>query len=223
MRISGIYQIKSIVKPNKIYIGSTINIQNRWWIHLCNLRLGKHNNKILQNHYNKYGESDLIFSVLLECNEEDLIKNEQYYIDLLNPYFNICSKAASRLGVAHSQETKDKIRKANLGKTLSEEHKKKIGKAGHGRVLSSETRIKMSIAKKGRIITEEHRMKISKGNLGKCRTDEVKQKMSLAAMGNKNGKYLKGFVCSEERKQQMREVWVIRKLNKKRKHEGINN
>lgn len=31
MNISGIYQIQSKCKPKRIYIGSGVNIQRRWW------------------------------------------------------------------------------------------------------------------------------------------------------------------------------------------------
>jgi group I intron endonuclease len=99
MKISGIYKIQSVVHPERIYIGSAVSVNNRWNCHLCNLKLKKHSNKKLQNHYNKYGESDLQFSLLLGCDKKDLIKNEQYFIDSYNPYFNICKKAESRLGV----------------------------------------------------------------------------------------------------------------------------
>ena len=122
MKISAIYQIQSFIEPEKIYIGSAINIENRWRCHLSDLIRNKHHSSKLQNHYNKYGKTDLEFSVLLECDKESLIANEQNFIDILNPYFNISKKAGSRLGTNQSPETKDKIRKALTGGT----HKDKM-------------------------------------------------------------------------------------------------
>lgn len=111
MKISGIYQIQSKIKPERIYIGSAINIHKRWNYHNQDLRRNKHGNIKLQNHYNKYGLADLVFSVLLGCDKEDLIKTEQYFIDSYNPFFNICQKAGNTQGRKHSQKTKDLIRK----------------------------------------------------------------------------------------------------------------
>ena len=61
---SGIYKIESKIKPERIYIGSSVNIIARWKNHLYELRKNKHRNNKLQNHYNKYGESDLLFSIM---------------------------------------------------------------------------------------------------------------------------------------------------------------
>jgi group I intron endonuclease len=99
MKISGIYQIQSKIKPERIYIGSAININSRWNMHLFRLRKKEHHSIKLQNHYNKYRESDLQFSVLLGCDKGDLIKIEQYFIDSYNPWFNIAKKAGSALGI----------------------------------------------------------------------------------------------------------------------------
>lgn len=109
MKISGIYEIGSRVKPERIYIGSSVNIQNRWYGHLRDLRNNRHSNKKLQNHYNKYGESDLLLSILLGCDKEDLIKIEQYFLDSCRTYFNVFMTAGSPLGHECSEETKRKI------------------------------------------------------------------------------------------------------------------
>lgn len=111
MKLSCIYKIQSIIKPERCYIGSAICSPKRWNLHLHKLRTNKHENSKLQNHYNKYGESDLQFSILVGCDKEDLIKQEQFFIDIYNPYFNICKKAGSSLGLIRSEETKIKLRK----------------------------------------------------------------------------------------------------------------
>lgn len=41
-KISSIYQIQSKRKPERIYIGSAVNIKHRWGIHLSDLKLNKH-------------------------------------------------------------------------------------------------------------------------------------------------------------------------------------
>ena len=42
MKITGIYKIESKLKPERIYIGSAVNISKRWLLHLSRLRRDKH-------------------------------------------------------------------------------------------------------------------------------------------------------------------------------------
>jgi len=152
----GVYKIQSILKPERIYIGSSINITKRWKAHINDLKRNVHKSKKLQRHYNKYGVGDFIFSILLECKVEDLMKNEQCYLDTYRPYFNTCKIAGITLGYKHSEETKLKMRKPK-----SEEHKRKLSKAKQGYVpwnkgkkglyfTSEKTKLKQSIALKGK-------------------------------------------------------------------------
>lgn len=106
MKISGIYKIQSLIKPEKIYIGSAVNISNRWYRHREDLKNNTHGNSKLQNHYNKYGKDDLVFSVIVGCTKENLISYEQFYIDALSPVFNCRIIAQSNLGIKHQPHTK---------------------------------------------------------------------------------------------------------------------
>jgi len=90
--MTGIYKIRNI-NNNDCYIGSAKNINRRWNRHRCGLRNNKHENIILQRAWNKYGEENFIFEILEECMVEDLLTNEQKYLDL-NPKYNI-GKTAS--------------------------------------------------------------------------------------------------------------------------------
>lgn len=152
----GIYKIQSIIKPYRSYIGSAINITERWRKHISDLSLGKHCNSKLQNHYNKYGIADLQFSIIIECELVDLLKTEQYFIDSSNPFFNICKIAGSTIGYRHSEETKYKMRKP---KTI--EHRKRLSEVKKGKSpwnkgrhdlppQSKETRNKKSMVLKGK-------------------------------------------------------------------------
>ena len=148
----GIYMIQNKVN-GKIYIGQTINIEgNRWKRHKSELRGGYHVNKHLQRSWNKYGEENFEFSVLLKCKESQLNTYEQYYIFELMAYepgigYNntyggdsgrpteesrkILSEAMK--GKHHTEETKKKISETEKGKTLSEETRRKIGEANKGK------------------------------------------------------------------------------------------
>lgn len=79
-QLSGIYQIRC--KPNgKIYIGSAVNLFDRWRKHRQSLRLGKHKNRHLQQSWEKYGEEGFEFIVLEYVPRSDLLRAEQEWID----------------------------------------------------------------------------------------------------------------------------------------------
>lgn len=128
--ISGIYKIQSKIKPERFYIGSSIHIYSRWSKHKGDLRRNQHDNGRLQNHVNKYGIEDLVFSIITGCGEDVVIAYEQFYIDALNPWFNISPSAGTTKGAVHlsrrGQPTWQK------GKHFTEEHKQKISEAMSG-------------------------------------------------------------------------------------------
>lgn len=104
MKCSAIYKIQSKIKPERFYIGSAVSIQKRWAEHQKGLLLGKHENQILQRHYDKYGKDDLVFTIIEPCFKEFLLIREQYYIDTLKPTFNIRMIVGSNLGIKLSAE-----------------------------------------------------------------------------------------------------------------------
>lgn len=161
-KLSGIYKIESKYKHEKFYIGSSINIYVRWKVHISELRRNVHRNSKLQNHFNKYGESDLLFSILLICDEEDLIKTEQYFINFTNPFFNICKTAGSCLGVKASEETRRKLSKSLKGRKPWNKGLKGVIKD------SDETKGKKSISHKGKRkppLTLEQRKNMSNSHI----------------------------------------------------------
>ena len=121
MKIPAIYKIQSKTNSERIYIGSAVDIKDRWRCHLKDLRNNKHHSPQLQRHFNKYGEEDLIFIVVEPCLPDFLIIREQHYIDTLKPYFNCSPTAGSQLGIKRSKETRDKIRKTKTGHKMSPE------------------------------------------------------------------------------------------------------
>lgn len=188
MKYSGIYKIQSIIKPERVYVGSAISIERRRRSHYLSLKLGNHRNSKLQNHFNKYGEDDLQFSVILECPKEQLLTREQDFIDMLNPWFNIYKVAGSPLGTKASKETR---------KLQSIAH---IGKPGYwlNRELYKEAKQKMSKAKEGKPQSEETIAKRVAKNTGKKRTEETKEKIRGKIPWNK------GIPFTEEVKMKLR-------------------
>lgn len=139
--ISGIYEIKNITN-NKIYIGSSNNVYKRKREHFSSLKNGTHCNEHLQRAYNLYGKNNFKFKIVEICEENDLLKIEQAYLDKyfdkgINCYNEnpIACKPPSRKGKTpwnknknkiYSKETLQKMSKAKKNKKLSEEHKCKI-------------------------------------------------------------------------------------------------
>jgi len=119
-----------MVKPERIYVGSSIHIYSRWSKHKGDLRRNKHDNGRLQNHVNKYGVDDLEFSIITGCSEDVIIAYEQFYIDALDPWFNLAPIAGTTKGIIHEgRRGKSTWQK---GKHFTEEHKRKISEAMSG-------------------------------------------------------------------------------------------
>lgn len=166
--VSGVYQIQSKIKPERIYIGSSVNIQNRQRQHLQYLNKNNHDNNKLQNHFNKYGNNDLQFSLLLECDKEVLIHAEQAFLDYYKPYFNICKVAGSILGFKWTKKSCENVSKSRKGCIPYMK----------GKHHSKETKLKLRIINLGKKHSEETKQKIRKGNLHKIISEETKQKIS---------------------------------------------
>jgi len=189
MKISGIYIIQSIIKPERKYIVSSININRRKYLHFWDFQRGKHKNMKLQRHFNKYGIDDLVFSVLIGCDKETLLAYEQFYIDALNPYFNLCPIAGNSLGVKRSEEFKRKISEANTGKKRSKEVCEQMSKVRKGRKNVWAIGNKNNV---GRKASKETREKLRIAHLGqqsgfrnKKHSDEAKEKNRIAHLGKR--------------------------------------
>ena len=84
----GVYKI-TCLSNGKFYIGSSKNIFKRWDNHRWSLRHNKHNNKYLQNAWNKYGENDFIFEILEFCVPDKQFILEQKYLDELKSFVRL--------------------------------------------------------------------------------------------------------------------------------------
>ena len=81
---SGIYCIVNTDNQKK-YVGSSRNLYQRLQKHRAYLRKNIHENKKLQNSWNKHGEDSFQYFILEFCPEERLIEREQFYIDSIKP------------------------------------------------------------------------------------------------------------------------------------------
>lgn len=68
-RVAGIYKITNITN-NQVYIGESLNIEERWEKHKKNLKDGTHHSYKLQNDYNKFGEDNFTYEIIEELDKE---------------------------------------------------------------------------------------------------------------------------------------------------------
>ena len=194
-KVCGIYMIKNVVNE-KVYIGQSIDIYDRWIEHKNALRGNYHANNHLQHAWNKYKEQSFQFSVIEECNECELNDKEIYWIATKDSYhngYNLTEGGGGVRGFKHTDDTKQKI--SNRLKEIlsdpsntkwrekyeSEEVKAKIGKASKERWSNPENHPMY-----GKSQSEEAKQKISDTNTGRKKTDEEIRRLSERFSGERN-------------------------------------
>lgn len=169
--ISGIYAITHI-DSGKLYIGSAVNIGQRWANHLNLLNRNKHHSIYLQRSWNKYGIEAFSFTVLEVVNDiVNLIQEEQKWIDVYKSYvpdygYNRCPIAGSSQGRKQSEETRKKISEKKSGVKMSPEQRKNMGKARIGTHHSFETKKKIGDSQRGIPKSFESIEKMRKSKIG---------------------------------------------------------
>lgn len=118
---SGIYAINC--KNECIYIGQSININDRKNSHLRKLRINKHYNMYLQRIYNKYKDY-ITFELIEKCAPEILTEREMFWINKLRPKCNIQIPADST-HFTITDESRKKMSEISK-KRMTSEMKKKI-------------------------------------------------------------------------------------------------
>ena len=112
--MTGIYKITS--PNNRVYIGQSINIENRWKYYYslnCKKQIRLHRSFL------KYGIENHIFEVIEECDVNELNERERYwqeFYNVLNEGLNCTLIETSEKLKIHSDETKLKISLSKIGK-----------------------------------------------------------------------------------------------------------
>lgn len=94
----------------------------------------------------KYSHSCFSLTILEYCDKSELNEREQYYLDSLEPDYNILKVAGSLLGYTFTEDAKAKISKALKGINRSEETKDLIREKALARKHSEDTKLKMSMS-----------------------------------------------------------------------------
>ena len=170
---------------DRVYIGLTNQhpVHKRW-----NRRDPYRHNQYFTSAIEKYGWENFQHEILCEgLTAEEAIQLE---IDLISKYrsaekehgYNLTNGGGGRVGLKHTEKTKEKMSKAAKGKKKSEQHRANLSKANEIRFKDPEERKKVSNGRKGVKFTPEQCKKLSEARMGFKFSDEAKKNMSVAAL-----------------------------------------
>lgn len=91
------------------YIGSSVNISVTMYTYYS-LRCLAKSNRPIDRALLKYGFSNFTLEILEYSDKDNVLKREQYYMDLVKPQYNIVEIAGSTLGYKHTPESLAKMR-----------------------------------------------------------------------------------------------------------------
>ena len=195
----GIYSYIDKQTNEIVYVGkdSHINKQKRHKAHHHQSNKDMQTiNKVLQSNPNRYTYQVLNWNV---TDQDTLNALEIQYIRQLNPKFNFTDGGEGVNGYKHSDERKEKMRKAKLGKKLSEETRKKMSdnnaKYWLGKKRDKSTIQKIVEKKKGKSLSESTLKNMSKAKnssgffrVYKVRNPKCKQGFTFVYSYYDNGK-----------------------------------
>lgn len=198
-----IYRIINLI-TNDFYIGKTKHsISRRFRSHLSAMRRGSSSH--LHRAIRKYGEQNFVAENVESVSEQNLSEREMYWINELQPHYNMTMGGEGSCGRVISEQTRQKMSDARRG--VSPWNKGKTD------VYTSEMKERMKASwfghngKKpwnvGIVHAEETKRKISEKHKGKKATEEARRKMSLSRMGNTYALGSKNGPRSEEIKRKI--------------------
>lgn len=160
----GIYKIYN--KENqKVYIGSSNDVERRFSIHRKKLKNDDHINEHLQNSWNKYGEDSFEFEVIDEVGVENLREKEQEYI---NEYNSIDSENGYNIkNVGLEKSTISSSSKTNLSARIKREYGEYLDEVSENKSKYVEKLIKEDKKKRGM----EGRSRLEE--IQKCQKDPI--------------------------------------------------
>jgi len=173
MRISIIYKIINTV-TNKCYIGSTSNLKQRISQHFSNLNKNKHPNVHLQRSYNLHGKDCFETIILANCPIEYQFKLEQWFIDNINPEYNLSKFAVFTHQLPETKDTRLNKRKGQLRRWKDKTEKDKLSK-----YLKSKWSTDLEYANKMKNINslENHPQSTITNEIAKLIKEDIKNKV----------------------------------------------
>ena len=174
----GIYKITN--PEGKVYIGQSTKIKNRLNAYK---RLACKTQRELYNSILKYGWENHIFEVIEECSKIVLTERERHWMELFSSVekgLNLRYPSTKIKSCIISEETRDKLSKANIGREVSEETREKIRNTLTGRKRCPEATKKAANKIKGKPRSEETKEKIRRALKGRRHSEERKVAISKA-------------------------------------------
>ena len=218
LKYSGIYSIRNTVSGRR-YIGSAINIRQRWHSHRSLLLNGIHHSKTLLRSWLKHGETAFVFEVIEAVEDKSkLIEREQFWINEFNAAdpktgFNMSPTAGSCIGFRHSDATRKKMSRLRNGVPKSEIGKRNITEALVNKNKSLEMREKVRASKIAFYSNPENRKQLSIQSLnmwnrrralnlrlGHPQSEETKRKLSIAKTGKMSEAHKAAIAASNRRR-----------------------
>ena len=172
---TGVYQILNL-NNMKSYVGSSASsrgLEYRKTEHFRTLRQKTHRNIHLQRAYNKHGEESFLLFPLEFCLPEKCIEREQFWMDLLQPEYNISPTAGSTLGRKFTNKTKIKMQKSANKRWADPEERRKTSESVIVAMSNPIVKKKMIDGSKKRWADPEERRKTSEATESKLTSDEV--------------------------------------------------
>ena len=208
-----IYKITNRIN-GKVYIGQTIVPLQRRWVQHCSH--SKHHCTSLHNAIKKYGKENFtVEQIDVATTRDELDSKEVFWIQFYDSMNR--DKGYNLHGGGHrnhtvSNETREKISKANTGKVRSDEFRRNAAESSRGRKHSEETKAKLSELHKGKKLSEEHKLKLSEAHKGKKLSEEHIRNMSEGlkrAYSTGQRRRISGGDCKSARKVQCVETGEI--------------
>jgi group I intron endonuclease len=154
----GIYLITNKLN-NKVYVGSSQDINRRFYLHKFYLDKNNHTNLHLQNAWNEYGKDNFTFSILEEIIDSSLLlqKEKEYILEYCSTDrefgYNICEDTLAPMrGRKHNEVSKEKMIKSKIGDKNS----------FYGKHHTDETKAILREQMKGRKLSASHKEKVLK-------------------------------------------------------------
>lgn len=195
MPVAGVYEIRNTIN-NKVYIGSSINVNKRLAAHRNHLKRRAHGSAHLQASWVKHGPDAFCFRQLLACEEKDILFYEQRIMDGFkanqrefgyNKRLVVESCAGTKLSAAHKAKIAASVPRGEnhqyYGVGLCVKAYQVAADLKRGKPMPVEQREKISASTKGKKKHDGFAALISAAKKGVPFSADARKNMSLARTG----------------------------------------